>query len=174
MKCRVFTRHFQLLFSWRIYANRMKKIGLATFVIITFVLYSIHQRSEGAESAVVPTTSQKSVTTTNTPSNPTTTIPASSSATYRDGNYTGTAADALYGYIQVEAVVSGGQLADVKFLQYPNDRRTSIEINSEAMPLLKQQAIKTQNAQVDGVSGATDTSQAFIESLNSALRQAHA
>jgi len=37
---------------------------------------------------------------------------------------------------------------------------------------LKSEAISAQNAQVDIVSGATDTSQAFINSLSSALTQA--
>jgi len=45
-------------------------------------------------------------------------------------------------------------------------------INSQAMPYLTQEAIHTQSANVNGVSGATQTSRAFIESLTSALSQA--
>jgi uncharacterized protein with FMN-binding domain len=97
---------------------------------------------------------------------------ATATGQYADGTYTGSAADAYYGTIQVRAVVLGGKIADVQFLQYPNDRRTSIDINSQAMPLLKNEAIKAQSAQVDIVSGATDSSQAFRESLSSALSQA--
>ena len=93
---------------------------------------------------------------------------------YTDGSYTGDAADALYGTIQVKAVISGGKLTDVVFLQYPNDRRTSVQINQQAMPRLKQEAISAQSANVNGVSGATDSSQAFIQSLGSALSQAKA
>lgn len=152
----------------------MKKIGLAAFVIVSFVVYSLYQRNENS---ALPAATSSALS----DSNRTTAVtPSSSSATntstvsYKDGNYTGTAADAIYGYIKVEAVVSGGKLTDVKFLQYPNDRRDSIEINSQAMPLLKQQAIQVQTAQVDGVSGATDTSQAFMESLGNALQQARA
>src|SRR5581483_2062800 len=48
---------------------------------------------------------------------------------YADGSYTGSVADAYYGYIQVKAVISGGKITDVQFLQYPNDRSTSIMIN---------------------------------------------
>lgn len=91
---------------------------------------------------------------------------------YVDGSYTGSPADAYYGMVQVKAVVQNGRLADVQFLQYPNDRNTSIEINSQAMPLLTQEAIQAQSAQVDGVSGATETSAAFVQSLASALSQA--
>jgi uncharacterized protein with FMN-binding domain len=68
--------------------------------------------------------------------------------------------------------ISGGRISDVQFLQYPNDRRTSQMINSQAMPILKQEAIQAQSAQVSGVSGATATSGAFIQSLGNALQQA--
>ena len=88
---------------------------------------------------------------------------------YADGSYTGSPADAYYGTVQVKAVVKNGQLADVQFLQYPNTHSNSVYINSQAMPLLTQEAIQAQSAQIDGVSGATFTSQAFQQSLASAL-----
>lgn len=93
---------------------------------------------------------------------------------YTDGSYTGSTADAYYGYIQVRATVSGGKLTDVQFLQYPSDRSTSRFINDQAMPILKSQAVLAQSARVDGVSGATDTSDAFRQSLGSALAEAKA
>ncbi|MDE1919134.1 MAG: FMN-binding protein [Patescibacteria group bacterium] len=91
---------------------------------------------------------------------------------YADGSYAGSPADAYYGTVQVKAVVQNGRIADVQFLQYPSDRSTSRYINGQAMPLLTQEAIRAQSAQVDGVSGATFTSQAFAESLAAALAQA--
>ncbi len=91
---------------------------------------------------------------------------------YVDGSYTGDAADAYYGMVQVKAIITNGQLADVQFLQHPNDRRTSQQINDQAMPMLTTEAIQSQSANVDIISGATDTSQAFIDSLGSALAQA--
>jgi uncharacterized protein with FMN-binding domain len=57
-------------------------------------------------------------------------------------------------------------------LQYPNERNRSVEINSYADPILVNEAIQAQSAKVDIVSGATDTSQAFIQSLSHALSQA--
>lgn len=93
---------------------------------------------------------------------------------YRDGSYTGAPADAYYGTVQVQAIIKGGKIADVQFLQHPYTHQNSVVINADAMPLLTQEAISAQNAQVDGVSGATFTSQAFIESLSSALSQAKA
>ena len=81
-------------------------------------------------------------------------------------------ANAYYGNVQVQAVIQNGQLANVVFLQYPNDRSTSRMINSQAMPQLTQEAIQAQSANVNGVSGASDTSAAFNQSLSSALNQA--
>ena len=95
-------------------------------------------------------------------------------AAFKDGTYTGRVADAFYGNLQVAAVIQGGNLVDVQFLQYPNDRGTSREINGASNPILKQEAIQAQSANVDIVSGATASSQAFQESLGNALAQAKA
>lgn len=91
---------------------------------------------------------------------------------YIDGTYTGNSADAYYGYIQVQVTIAGGKISNVAFLDYPQDRGTSREINGQAMPYLKQEAIIAQSANVDIVSGATDSSLAFRQSLASALAQA--
>ncbi len=91
---------------------------------------------------------------------------------YKDGVFTGSGADAYYGTIQVEAVIQNGKITDVVFLEYPQDRSTSIMINRQAMVYLKSEAIQAQSANVDIVSGATDSSIAFRESLTSALAQA--
>lgn len=95
-----------------------------------------------------------------------------SNGQYRDGQYTGTEVDAFYGYVRVKAVIRDGKIADVQFLEYPNDRRTSVRINSTVMPWLQQEAIQAQSARVDIISGATLTSEAFMQSLQSALNAA--
>lgn len=74
--------------------------------------------------------------------------------------------------MQVKATIQNGKIAAVQFLQYPSDRRTSQRINLQVMPYLQTEAIKAQNANVDVISGATLTSQAFIRSLQSALNTA--
>lgn len=101
---------------------------------------------------------------------------ANSSATvqYKNGNYSGSAADAYYGSVQVSATISGGKITDVKFLQYPNSHGTSVAINQQAMPYLVQEAVQAQSSNVQIISGATFTSQAFVQSLASALSQAKA
>lgn len=91
---------------------------------------------------------------------------------YKDGVYTGSVADAYYGLVQVRATIKNGLITDVAFLSYPNDRDTSRYINGQAMPMLTQEAIAAQSANVDIISGATDTSLAFRESLAVALSSA--
>ncbi|MDB5187629.1 MAG: FMN-binding protein [Candidatus Kaiserbacteria bacterium] len=91
---------------------------------------------------------------------------------YQDGTYTGASIYVDYGYIQVQAIIRDNKLSDVIFLVYPNKDGTSIQINTGAMPQLKQEALVMQNAHVDGVSGASDSSEGFIQSLDSALRDA--
>jgi uncharacterized protein with FMN-binding domain len=94
-------------------------------------------------------------------------------ALYKDGTYTGSEADAYYGMVQVQAVIQNGKITDVTFLEYPDHRRTSVSINRQAIPWLQQEAIQAQSAQVDLISGATLTSEAFVQSLQAALNAAH-
>ena len=98
--------------------------------------------------------------------------PAPVSALYKDGQFIGASEDAYYGNVQVKAIIQGGKISDVQFLDYPQDRSNSIRINTYAMPNLTSEAIQSQNPNVDIVSGATATSQAFQQSLASALAQA--
>ncbi len=94
------------------------------------------------------------------------------SGQFKDGSYTGVEIDAFYGLVRVQMIVQNGKIANVKFLEYPNDRRTSVRINSFAVPRLQQEAVQAQSANVNMISGATLTSQAFMMSLQSAITQA--
>lgn len=78
-----------------------------------------------------------------------------------------------YGDIQVRLVESGGKITDVKALKLPSDRRRSLEISQFAEPILLSEALQAQSAQIDTVSGATYTSDAYSASLQSALDRAH-
>jgi uncharacterized protein with FMN-binding domain len=149
----------------------MKKVFLSVTLIIVFAIYVIHEKTEGAEAvkAVAPKGTPTTATADTPAVQPTST---QTNSGYKDGEHTGEVTDAYYGNIQVKAVIQGGKITDVQFLQYPNDRQTSIEINQQAMPYLKSEAIQSQRAQVDIVSGATQTSEAFVKSLQSALDQA--
>ncbi|MCL4505808.1 MAG: FMN-binding protein [Chloroflexi bacterium] len=98
--------------------------------------------------------------------------PAAVASGYKDGQFTGDVADAYYGAVQVKVAIQKGKIVNVQFLDYPHDRRRSADINSQAMPWLQQEAVQAQSAQVDIIGGATLTSQAFIESLQTALNSA--
>ena len=100
--------------------------------------------------------------------------PQATAGQYKDGTYTGPVADAYYGYVQVQATVQGGKLVNVTFLQHPGGRSTSVWINQQAMPYLIQEALAAQSANVDTISGASETSQAFRASLGAALASAKA
>jgi len=91
---------------------------------------------------------------------------------FLDGTFTGSVEDAYYGNIQVQAVIQNGKIVDVIFLQYPNDNRTSIQINTESNAYLKEEAIAAQSASVNIISGASDSSFAFRKSMASALSKA--
>ncbi|HUD20710.1 MAG TPA: FMN-binding protein [Candidatus Saccharimonadales bacterium] len=146
----------------------MKKMFLSLLVIAGFGIYVLALRRSGSTS--VGTVSAPGL---NGSSNTNSSIPSSVPASgYKNGTYTGSVADAFYGNVQVQVTIAGGKITDVKFLDYPQDRNTSRQINSQAMPYLTQEAIQAQSANVDIVSGATATSGAFQQSLSSALQQA--
>src|SRR5258708_7391754 len=110
----------------------MKKLVISVVVIIGFIFYALFERNS---SQALPATMGKSGSSSTISSN------TNTSSAYKDGTYTGSSADAFYGTIQVRAIVQNGKLADVQFLQYPNDQSTSVSINQSAMPVLKQEAI---------------------------------
>jgi uncharacterized protein with FMN-binding domain len=91
---------------------------------------------------------------------------------YKNGTYTGSLADAVYGKIQVAVTISGGMITDVTWPTYPNDPGHTTQISDSALPTLKQEAITAQSANVNIVSGATQTSEGFQQSLAVALAQA--
>lgn len=157
----------------------MKKIAVSGVTIAAFVLYAMFYH----KSSAIPVTTPVAAAKNSKPQSTSINTVASASATriptptpqpglYRDGEYIGSSVDAYYGFIQVKAIVRNGKLTDVQFLQYPNDHDESISINATAMPVLKEEAIQAQSSDVDIVSRATDSSQAFKESLASALSQA--
>lgn len=150
----------------------MKKIVTASLVIFLFAGYAVYERSTQVPSSSVASASTPVQTPANAKPAQTVAVADAPKGKYKDGTYTGDSVDAYYGNVQVQVTVSGGRIKDVSFLSYPNDRGDSIQINTYAMPRLSRQAIAAQSASVSGVSGATDTSDAFRRSLSSALSQA--
>lgn len=164
----------------------MKQIILGFGVLTVLVAYSLWVRHElpviaipaslrSSPPASATNSSGNTSQGADTPTNATTTKPTpGTSASYKDGTFVGLVADAYYGNVQVKATIRGGGLTDVAFVQYPDTHDTSIMINQQAMPYLRQEALQSQSANVNIISGATFTSEAFIQSLASALNQAKA
>jgi uncharacterized protein with FMN-binding domain len=85
----------------------------------------------------------------------------------------GPVADTAWGPVQVRVTIRGGRITDVAAVQYPNGNGRDQVINSYALPRLRDQVLQAQSARIDGVSGATVTSDGYIESLQAALEMAH-
>lgn len=143
------------------------KLAVAALISGVFVAYSFLHAQAGPIAILPASSSRSSATASGTSA---TTAPPGPA--YKDGTYTGSVADAQWGYVQAQAVIQRGHITTVKFLQYPSDRSRSVEINQIADPELVQEAIQAQSAQVDVITGATDSSIAFIQSLTDALSQA--
>ena len=88
---------------------------------------------------------------------------------------TGQVAQTRWGPVQVEITTdAGGTITGVQVLQYPAGNHEDDQINAVALPQLVQETLDAQSADIDMVSGATVTSEGYVESLQSALDQAGA
>jgi uncharacterized protein with FMN-binding domain len=156
----------------------MKKVTVAILIIGSFIIYSFLYNH--ATPVALPSDSLTASSSSKRPSSPTSvasitpTATSTSSSLYKDGTYIGSVTDAQWGYVQVKVIIQQGKITDVPFLQYPNDRNRSVNINAYADPQLTSEAIQAQSANVDIITGATDSSEAFIQSLSDALAKAKA
>ena len=140
----------------------MKKIAISGLFILVFVAYVLSEKfvTNKVDIAVqteTPTLTNSQVNNVNS---------------YKDGEYTSSVGDAFFGPLQIKLIITGGKISDVVFLKYPDDRPTSIQINEDAMPILKQEAIAAQSDNVDIVTGATQTAEAFQLLLKETLGKA--
>ena len=78
-----------------------------------------------------------------------------------------------FGPVQVEITVSGGTITRSEVLQVPWGNGRDQEINSRAVPILNSEAVQSQSAQIDMVSGASFTSNGYATSLQSAIDRAN-
>ena len=95
---------------------------------------------------------------------------AAAASTVKDGTFTGPSVNVNYGNVQVKITVVNGRITDAVAVKAPsgkNDRYTNM-----AVPVLKQQTLKAQSANIQGVSGASYTSYGWFTSLQGALAAA--
>jgi uncharacterized protein with FMN-binding domain len=130
---------------------------------------SASSSSTGSSSATGPTsTSTPLSTATSTPTG--SASPSSSAAT---GTFVGSTVQTRFGPMQVEIVVADGKITDVKALQLTNEGGRSVQISNYAAPVLRKEVLAAQSAKVSSVTGATYTSDGYLQSLQSALDKAH-
>lgn len=160
--------------SWR---------GTVLFTIILVVmgatvglkLYGVGEQTSALSSAHATTTTPSS-TPSSTPSATATATPSASAsapaaAAPATKTVTGTAVDTRYGPVQVKVTFVGTKITAIDAIQYPTESGRDQEINSQAIPMLQQEAMASQSAKIDTISGATYTSEGYIQSLQSAIDQ---
>jgi uncharacterized protein with FMN-binding domain len=97
---------------------------------------------------------------------------SSTDTTTGTSTYTGDSASTRWGPVQVEITVAGGTITDVSVIDYPSGNGKDQQINTRALPVLVQETLSAQGADIHMVSGATVTSDGYVESLQSALDKA--
>ena len=120
------------------------------------------------KATTAPTTSGATQSATAAPAATQTTAPVTTGV--KDGTYTGPSVNVNYGNVQVMITVSNGRITDAVAVKAPkgkNDRYTNM-----AVPILKQQTLQAQSANIQGASGASYTSYGWFKSLQGALADA--
>ena len=151
---------------------RRSPIVLATTVAGTAGLLAFHPHAPSAATTTTSTaTAAATATATATPSATASSGSSSSksSGTTVSGTATGDAVATQYGNAQVKVTVSDGKITKVEALQLQGNDPRSVSISSYAAPILQQEVLSKQTADVDAVSGATFTSASYLQSLQSAL-----
>jgi uncharacterized protein with FMN-binding domain len=105
-----------------------------------------------------------------TPSPPTTAGPAGGAT----GSAVGASEQYGYGILSVKVTVSGGKITDVSLANLRVAESYSQMIAQQVVPMLRQEVLAANSARVNGVSGATYTSEAYLMSTQSALDKLHA
>ncbi|MFF9564285.1 FMN-binding protein [Leifsonia sp. NPDC014704] len=154
-------------------------VGLKLYGVgdqVTAASTSVHSTASGTGTTSSGSESESSDTTSggaaasSTPT-PSDSSSSSGSSTATTTTITGSAVQTRYGAVQVEVTFSGNTITAVKTLQSPDRDGRDIEINDQALPILQQEVLASQSANIDTVSGATYTSEGYIQSVQSAIDQ---
>ena len=149
----------------------MRRAVIATTGTVVGLVLLLGYRSEGAVKVEKVSAGTGTATTsgagTGTVTVPGTTVPAASSSSER--TYTGRDVFYRYGNIEVAVSLSGSRIVTVSVPENDASSPYSQTVNSAAVPVLVREAVAAQGINFDVVSGATYTSDAFAQSLESAL-----
>ena len=145
----------------------MRRIVFVVMSTITVVVLLFSYRTS-TNSAIVAGSSAGQL-----PGSPGSASQSRSSKTSVSGTYTGDSVDTRWGPVQVQITVQGGKITASQAVQYPQNNGRDAQINGFALPILNQEVVQQQSASIDTVSGATVTSDGYLQSLQSAIDQAH-
>ncbi len=152
-------------------------VAIVATAIAVVLLFSFKTPAQARPKTPAADVSQGSPTPSASPSvsdsSAPTPTPSPTGPTYKDGQYTGQDFPNQFGDTQVKVTIAGGRITDVQAVQLPFDRPRSAEISQYASPRLHDEVLQAQSAQIDSLSGATYTSDAYAQSVQSALDQAH-
>lgn len=170
----------------------MRKILVALTGTVSglIMLFSYHTSLGGATTMAAPIGAGTTATALSSAATPTPTssetagapsdppAPGRSSAPSRKAaattaKLTGDTVQTQWGPVQVEITVTDKKITDVVAVVYPHGNGRDQEINAYALPILAQEALKAQSAKIDTISGATVTSDGYVQSLQAALDQAN-
>ena len=88
------------------------------------------------------------------------------------GTFVGTSVSTRYGSVQVKIAVVAGKITDVVALKLTDQGGRSIQLSNMAAPILRSEVLKSQSAKVASVSGATYTTDAYLQSVQAAIDKA--
>ena len=158
----------------------MRRIVVAVMSTISglVLLFSYHtSRNEASTAVVGPGSSGGSASASGSSSGASSGQSSGSSngsaGSAASGTYTGDSVMTRWGAVQVEITVSDGKITAAEAVEYPQANARDRQINASALPVLAQEATQAQSADIDAISGATVTSDGYIQSLQSAIDQAH-
>jgi uncharacterized protein with FMN-binding domain len=143
-------------------------MGTLSAVVLMFS-YHTSTNSMAVAAPVEPVAPDNTTTVENTVNEPST----SSTTTSTSGTYTGSRANTRWGIVQVQITVKNGKITNSQAIQYPSNNFKDQQINAYALPILGQEVLNAQSANIDAISGATVTSDGYRSSLQSAIDQAH-
>jgi uncharacterized protein with FMN-binding domain len=147
-------------------------LAVGTTIDIAIDGYLLFLKADQASSTASTASSSTSTATSSSASSSSSSASLSTSSGLKDGTYSGKSVSTQWGDVQVQIKVSGGKITAVNVLKYPSDNDHSQQINDQALPVYKKEAVEAQSADIQQVSGATVTYEGFTQSLQNAITQA--
>lgn len=162
-------------------STRAKAAAILASAGVFATVWNVSTASSQTVTTPATTTTATTTTTTTTVTATPTTVESStattstdtgSATTLKDGTYTGITETHRYGSVTVTVTVADGQITKISEDVVSDGDHHSDMINERSIPAIESEVLAANSADVSTISGATYTTQAFLDSLQSALDQA--